>query len=333
MKTRILFVERKFNEFVSIEKAFREIAAWLSDKYESEFQQLKYGNGIVDILKNLILFRKKEARIYHVTGHVHYISLLLPRDRTVLSIMDLGYLSRYSGIKLFVLNKLLLHWPVRRLKYITAISEATKREIVEHTGCDPDKVWALDLPLLPHVQGGSPKEFNAECPVILQVGTMPNKNVPNLARALKGLKCKLRVIGRMTEEQIAVLKENEIDYENAFNLDDDQIKDEYERADIISFCSLHEGFGLPIIEGQIMGRPVITSNRSPMIETSGGAAYLADPEDPVSIRAGVDKIIGDAEYRRGLVEKGFENIKRYEPGAIAKQYEKLYDLILEESDR
>lgn len=328
MATKILFVERKFNEFVSIEKAFREIAAGLSDKFETEFQQLSYGNGIVDIIKNLLFFRKKEARIYHVTGHVHYIALLFPPKRTVLSIMDLGYLSRYSGLKLFVLNKLLLDWPVRRLKYITAISEATKREIIENTGCDPGKIWALDLPLLPHVQGGSPKEFNSEKPVILQVGTMPNKNVPTLARALKGLKCKLRVIGRMTEEQTAAMKENEIDFENAFNLDDDQIREEYEQADIISFCSLHEGFGLPIIEGQIMGRPVITSNRSPMIETSGRAAHLADPADPVSIREGIDKIIADEDYRKALVEKGFENITRYEPGAIAKQYEELYNEIL-----
>jgi len=330
MKTKILFVERKFNEFVSIEKAFREIASGLSDNFASEFQQLRYGNGIVDIVKNVLFFRKKEADIYHVTGHVHYIAMLLPRDRTVLSIMDVGFLIRYSGIKRFVLRKLLLDWPVRRAKYITAISEATKKEIVEHTGCDPNKIWALDLPLLPHVQGGRPKEFNADCPTILQVGTMPNKNVPNLAHALKGLKCKLRVIGRMTDEQVAVLKENEIDFDSAFNLTDDEIRDEYERADIISFCSLHEGFGLPIIEGQIMGRPVITSNRSPMIETSGRAAYLADPEDPASIRAGIDKIIGDSEYRRELIGKGAENIKRYEPRAIAKQYEDLYEIMLGE---
>src|ERR1041384_2079245 len=100
MKTKILFVERKFNEFVSIEKAFREIAAGLSDKFESEFQQLPFGNSVADLIKNILFFRKKEARIYHVTGHVHYIALLFPRKRTVLSIMDLGYLGRYSGIKL-----------------------------------------------------------------------------------------------------------------------------------------------------------------------------------------------------------------------------------------
>ena len=152
MKTKILFVERKFNEFVSIEKAFREIASGLSDNFASEFQQLRYGNGIVDIVKNVLFFRKKEADIYHVTGHVHYIAMLLPRDRTVLSIMDVGFLIRYSGIKRFVLRKLLLDWPVRRAKYITAISEATKKEIVEHTGCDPNKIWALDLPLLPHAR-------------------------------------------------------------------------------------------------------------------------------------------------------------------------------------
>jgi glycosyltransferase involved in cell wall biosynthesis len=332
MKTKILFVERKANEFVSIEKAFREIAAGLSDKFEYEFQKLPYGFGIGDMVKNLLFFRKKEARIYHITGHVHYISFLFPRDRTVLSIMDHDYISRYKGIKLFVLHKILLDWPVRRVKYITAISEATKQGIIDRTGCDPAKIWALDLPLLSHVYGQSSKPFNTGMPVVLQVGTMPNKNVAELARALKGLKCKLRIIGRLTVEQVAVLKENEVDYVNLLNITDEEVRKEYDASDLVTFCSRHEGFGLPIIEAQSMGKPVITSNRSPMIETSGGAAYLADPSDPASIREGIEKVINDEAYRSDLVKRGLENVKRYEPVAIAKQYEALYNHILEASE-
>lgn len=332
MKTRILFVERQFNEFVSIEKAFREIAKNLPDKFESDFQQLTYGNGIVDIVKNLIFFRKRKARIYHITGHVHYISFLFPRDRTVLSIMDLDYISRYTGIKLYVLHKLLFDWPVRKLKYITAISEATKQGIIERTGCDPNKIWALDLPILPHVFGRSTRPFNREMPVILQVGTMPNKNIAELAQALKGLKCKLRIIGRMTDEQIAAMEENKVDYVNLFNLTDDEVRQEYDACDLMTFCSRHEGFGLPIIEAQLMGKPIVTSNRSPMIETSGGAASFADPADPASIRAGIEKVIDDEVFRNELIEKGLENVKRFGPPAVAKQYEALYEHILAESE-
>jgi glycosyltransferase involved in cell wall biosynthesis len=166
----------------------------------------------------------------------------------------------------------------------------------------------------------------------LQIGTMPNKNIPGLARAVGGIKCRLRIIGRMTDDQVDVLNENGVDFENAFDLSDDELRNEYQQADIVSFCSLHEGFGLPIIEGQTMGRPVITSDLSPMIETSGRAAYLADPADPESIREGIRKIIDDEAYRNTLVEKGFENSKRYDAAAIAKQYEDLYNEILENSE-
>lgn len=329
MKTRILFVERKFNEFVSIEKAFREIAGGLSGEFESEFQQLPFGNSFIDTLKNLLFFRKKKADLYHITGHVHYIALLFAPKNTVLSIMDVRFLYMPKGLKRYVLKKLYLDLPVKRLKYITAISDETRKEILLHSGCDEKKVRTLELPLLNHINNGNGKSFNKEKPTILQVGTMPNKNIPNLAKALNGIHCKLKIIGRISDELNSVLKENKIDFENAFDLTDEQVREEYENADIVSFCSLFEGFGLPIIEAQAMYKPVITSNLSPMKETSGNAAFLADPNDFLNIREGIQKIINDDNYRNSLVEKGSENIKRYEPAKIARQYEKLYKEILD----
>lgn len=328
MKTRILFVERKFNEYVSIEKAFREIAAGLSDEFDTEFQQLPFGNSFLDTLKNLLFFRKKKADIYHITGHVHYIALLFAPKNTILSIMDVRFLYMPKGLKRFILKKLYLDLPVKRLKYITAISEKTRNEILLHSGCDENKVRTLELPLLKHISKGIGKSFNKENPTILQVGTMPNKNIPNLARALKGIKCKLKIIGRMDSELVSVLEENKIDFENAFDLDDEQLRKEYEEADIVSFCSLYEGFGLPIIEAQAMQKPVITSNLSPMKETSGNAAFLAAPNDFLHIREGIEKIINNEIYRNKLIEMGIENIKRYKPELVALQYEKLYKELL-----
>ncbi|MGC2239020.1 MAG: glycosyltransferase [Pyrinomonadaceae bacterium] len=328
MKTRILFVERKFNEYVSIEKAFREIAAGLSDEFDTEFQQLPFGNSFLDTLKNLLFFRKKKADIYHITGHVHYIALLFSPKNTILSIMDVRFLYMPKGLKRFILKKLYLDLPVKRLKYITAISEKTREEILLHSGCDENKVRTLELPLLKHISKGTGKSFNKEKPTILQIGTMPNKNIPTLAKALKGIKCKLKIIGRINSELVSVLEENKIDFENAFDLNDDQIRNEYEEADIVTYCSIFEGFGLPIIEAQVMQKPVITSNLSPMKEASGDAAFLADPHNFLHIREGIEKIINDEIYRNELIEKGKENIKRYKPELIAQQYEKLYKEIL-----
>ncbi len=328
MSRKILFIERKPYDSVSIEKAFRCIAANLSSKFAAEFQQLPYGNLFSDTIRNLLFFRKKNADLYHITGHTHYISLLFSRRNTVLSIMDVRFLYNKPGLKRWLLKKLYLDWPLRKLDFITAISEHTKSEIIRYTGCDPGKILMLDLPLMVNVEPGKGYEFNQQKPTILQIGTMDNKNIPTLAKALSGIACKLRIIGRLNAGIISALVENQVDYDNAYDLTDEQISKEYEMADIVAFCSTYEGFGLPIIEAQSMKRPVLTSNLSPMIETSGGGAVLANPFDYLSIRAGIEKLIGDADYRLEMVSAGLKNVERFRPAIVAAQYEKLYTQIL-----
>ncbi|MBC7898451.1 MAG: glycosyltransferase [Saprospiraceae bacterium] len=328
MKIKVLYVERKPHEFVSLEKAFRQIAACISERFETDFQQLPYGLRFPDTIKNLIFFRKRKADIYHITGHVHYIALLFSPRNTVLSIMDLRFLYIKNGLRRFLLKKLYLDLPVKRLEYITAISEQTKQEIIFHTKCREDKIRMLDLTLFNHFYVENERPFNAEKPVILQVGTMENKNVPNLIRALRGLSCKLVIIGKVDALLLTVLRENEIDFESRSELNGDEMRSEYERSDIVAFCSTLEGFGLPIIEAQSMQKPVVTSNISPMIETSGSAAALVDPLDVASIRAGIDKVIGDREFRNKLIMEGLQNIERFNPRITAAGYEKLYEEIL-----
>lgn len=328
MKIKVLYVERKAHEFVSIEKAFRQIAASLPERFETGFQQLPYAFGFVDTIKNLLLFRKQKADIYHITGHVHYIALLFSPRNTVMSIMDLRFLDIKPGIRRYLIKKVWLDLPLKKLRYITAISEQTRQEILFHTKCSAEKVRTLDLPLLDHINSNVSAPFNHDKPRILQVGTMANKNVPNLAKALNGLTCKLVIIGRMDDALLKVLKDNQIDFENKFDLSDAELRNEYEKADIVAFCSTYEGFGLPIIEAQSMRKPMITSDLSPMNETSGGAAVLIDPTDFLSIKEGIQKIIDDAELRRELIEAGVRNIERFNPSTVALSYEALYSEML-----
>lgn len=327
---KVLYIERKPHDFVSIERAFRRIADGLSERFRPEFQQMRYGNRFVDTIRNLLFFRKRKADIYHITGHIHYIALCFSPRNTVLSIMDIRFLQNESRLRRSVLKFLYLDMPVKRLRYITAISEATRREIIAATGCDESKVRALDLPLPLDIPDGETMPFNSAMPTILQVGTMKNKNIENLARALAGIECRVRIIGRLDEEQLSALKAHNIDYTNVYDLSDDEVREEYVRADMLAFCSLYEGFGLPIIEAQSMRKPVITSNFSPMVETSGNAAYLADPHSPESIRKGILKIINNAEFREQLIAAGLENVGRFQPERVAQQYADLYDEMIRE---
>ena len=327
---KILFIERKLDEFVSIERVFRQVAGNLSvSRFEGGFQKLAFGNSISGIIKNLLLFKKKEADLYHITGHIHYMALVFPRNKTILTIHDLRFLHTKNKIRRFFLKKLFLDWPVRKLKYLTVISESTKKELLVVTKCEADKIIVIENPLDDNlVSTGILRGFNDECPTILQIGTMENKNIPALIEALEGINCKLRVIGKLNEKQTELLAKSEICFENRYEINDREMRSEYENADIIAFCSTYEGFGLPIIESQAMRKPVITSNLSPMREVSGGAAYLADPFDHLSIREGINKIIHNKKYRENLIKRGIENINRFNSESIARKYETLYEEIL-----
>lgn len=336
MKTKILFIERKFwkKNFAafSLEKVFEQVARLLpAEKYESSTVKVPFGNSFLDILKNLLFFKRIEADIYHITGQIHYMALVLPPEKTVLTIHDLGFLNDNRRISKLLIKKLFLDLPVKRLKYITTVSETTKKAILENTNCPSEKIRVIENPVQEHYLKSNKKVFNKECPTLLQIGITPNKNIPNLIKALKGINCRLRIIGNLTPDLVFALEEGKINYENAFGLDDKAMKMEFETADVVVFCSTFEGFGLPIIEAQAMQTPVLTSNLSPLKEVSGSAAYMADPLDAEDIRKGVLKIINDDDFREKIIKQGLENIKRFEPRNITVMYEKMYEEILEEN--
>jgi glycosyltransferase involved in cell wall biosynthesis len=334
MAAKILFIERKLQDGISIEKVFRQIAKSLTrENFIYSFQQLQYCNSVLGTLKNLLFFKYEENDIYHITGHVHYMSLILPVENTVLTIHDLGILRIRRGLRRFVLKKILFDLPLRRLKYITTISTSVKNEIVYYTQCDESKIRVIENPLQEHFFLSAKKTFNSQCPTILQIGTTQNKNLENLIKALSGIVCRLKIIGKLEENILSQLKAYKINYENACNLNDEEIKAEYQNADIVAFCSLYEGFGLPIIEAQAMRTPVITSNISPLKEVAGGGAVLVNPNDFASIKKGLESLLGNKILRENLIEKGIENIKRFEAKHISLSYEKLYKEIVRQNSQ
>jgi len=232
MTYSVCYVERQPEKFVSLEKSFREIASNLSPKYSTFFRQVPFSSKVIEVPRNLAFIKKDQADIYHITGHVNYIALRFPPERTVLSIMDVRFVNMNVGIRRAILKKLYLDLPVQRLRYITAISENVRQEIIELTGCSPDKIRVLDLPLFSDFEFGGIERGKNPKPVILQVGTMVNKNVPRLAEALRGLDCKLVVIGDLDREQHAALSANKIDFENLVGIGDEEMRKAYTNSDI-----------------------------------------------------------------------------------------------------
>lgn len=325
MKKRVLYLERKASESVSLEKVFKSIAANISTEHiEIAFEKLPYFYDTISTIKNLLLFRPSNADIYHITGHIHFMALVLPKNKTVLTVHDTRLLSIRKGLRRWVLKKLFFDLPIKKLRYITAISESTKQDVIKLTKCSPEKIRVIENPLTIEPLSEISEEFNQFKPQILHIGTTSNKNTTNTIRALRAIDCRLVIIGKLSESEFELLREHKIDFINKYELDDDAIRNEYQQADIVSFCSTFEGFGLPIIEAQAMRVAVITSDLSPMKEVAGGGALLIDPYSIESMHNGFNEIINNADLRRKLIERGSQNIKKYEPAAIAGKYEQLY---------
>jgi glycosyltransferase involved in cell wall biosynthesis len=95
----------------------------------------------------------------------------------------------------------------------------------------------------------------------------------------------------------------------------------------VTFPSLYEGFGLPILEGMICGTPVITSNVGSMLEIAGDAAILVDPYDTREIKDAMVEVVRNAGLRAEKVACGALVAKRFSPEAYQKRLDGLYSRV------
>jgi glycosyltransferase involved in cell wall biosynthesis len=320
---KINYIFRKPSGRFSIETVFNNIIASLPEGSEPKSIYLPHNRvGIFSIFLNCKFIILSRGLMNHITGDVHYISIFI-RGKKILTIHDVYSTLQGNIFKRFLLNLLWFQIPVLFVDRITVVSEFTKSELMRIVPFSHNKVRVIYNPwnrIIEHVD----REFNKIKPVILHIGTTENKNLFRLCEALSGLRCKLIVVGQLSIGQLESLKVCRIDYDNVFGISNEAMAELYKNCDIVSFPSLYEGFGMPIIEGNMAGRVVLTSNICSMPEIANNAALFVDPFDIKSIESGFLQIINDENLRSQLIKNGFENIKRFNPEFISSQYVDLY---------
>lgn len=326
----IAFIYRKPNpRLYSIEKVFEPIELITGNSFRiCQVFAPYYTGGLLAVIRNLFYFFRIRNKydVFHITGDIHYAALMLPSTKVILTIHDLVFMERSKGVKRTFFKWLYIILPIKKSRFVTAISEKSKTEILKYYKHAERKIVVIPNSISKDIQFRL-KEFEKSLPRVLFIGTTENKNLDRVIEAVSSLNVQLVIIGILSEETKKLLLMKNVNYVNLFALSDVDIANQYAQADIVLFPSLYEGFGMPIIEGQKTGRVVITSDLSPMKEIAGSAACLVDPYDVNSIRAAIVKVIEDDNFRTALINMGVRNAELYSPEIVVQQFNKLYSQI------
>jgi glycosyltransferase involved in cell wall biosynthesis len=310
----------------SIEKLFDLLCLRVNDAGEAvrRLELPHVSTGVVSVVRNAwFVACQRDKGVLHITGDVHYAALLCPFSKVVVTIHDCVVLQRGTGLKRLVFWVLWFWLPLRLASVVTVISEQTRREVLE-TVKIPDWKIAVIPNFVDPAFDFDDRPFASEQPRILHVGTTANKNLMRVISALRGIRCVLVIVGPLTTELLRMLAQSDVQYENHVGIDHASMVRQYREADIVSFPSTYEGFGMPILEGQAVGRAVLTSDLEPMRSVAGEGALLVNPESADEIRAGFLSLMGDPLLRTRFVVAGRENCRRFSLDAVVARYRSLY---------
>ncbi|MEA2826036.1 MAG: hypothetical protein QOG43_475 [Actinomycetota bacterium] len=313
----------------SVERVFRDIVGALPSDIDASLVEVPCpSRGVLPRLRNMLFTARIQADVVHVAGDIQYCALAVRPSRCVLTVLDLVSVRRLRGWRRRVLFLVWYRAPVRFAAAVTTISAAVRAELLLHLPKAADKTVVIACPVGDHFQPAPSTRADHGLFRVLQVGTGSNKNLERVAAALEGLPVHLYVIGTPTGKQRHDMDRMGLSYSQAQDLSDSEMAAAYQQSSLLAFVSTYEGFGLPILEAQACGIPVVTSDIPPMCDVAGGAGILVNPQDKASIRRGVELAIGDTNLRLTLSKTGLLNAAQYTPTRIAGQYADTYRRIL-----
>ncbi len=278
------------------------------------------------------------------------IPLLLPKScRVVPLITDLA-LFRMPEVyqkSREVLWRLQYRFLCQHAEKFLAISEFTKKEMVEILAVPPEKIEVVPCaapscmhPVTENAQFSALRSrYRLPEHYILFVGNFnPRKNIERLLHAFDrmkketGLPQELVIAGGQGWKFDKAIALQGIETQASVHfigyVPDEDMPALYSAADVFAFPTLYEGFGIPVIEAQSCGTPVLTSNITALPEISGEAAFYVDPYDEADIACGLATLLADETLCRNLVQKGFENASRFSWEASVRKLEEIIEEIL-----
>jgi glycosyltransferase involved in cell wall biosynthesis len=207
--------------------------------------------------------------------------------------------------------------PISRMGFVTPSLGLKFKQKVQVTNLNLQKAVNTRAGIFQHLQ-------DDRVPYILFIGRLEErKNIVRCIQAFKMAKEQYHIPHKLVlagkpgygYEKIKIAMNN---YQSPTNdiIELDYVSEEEKwellrHADIFFFATLYEGFGIPVLEAQSVGVPVITSNASSLPEVAGEGAILVDPTNVEEIAEAIKRLVSDNALKSDIIRKGLENVKRF----------------------
>jgi glycosyltransferase involved in cell wall biosynthesis len=221
-----------------------------------------------------------------------------------------------------------------RADAIIAVSESTKRDIIETYGIEQDKIKVIYSGIAPVSRISREassileirKKYHLPEKYILYLGTIePRKNIIGLIKAFELFNTKYQIPN--TKYQLMIAGSKGWLYKDIFSaarrssakndiiftdfIEDEDKKYLYGAASLFVYPSFYEGFGFPPLEAMAAGTPVITSDCSSLPEVAGGAAIMVNPYNIGQLARAIKEVLANDELQKKMIKKGYEQAEKF----------------------
>jgi glycosyltransferase involved in cell wall biosynthesis len=294
------------------------------------------------------LLKRHKIRLFHGLSHEIPAGLANAGIPVVVTMHDLAFrmypeFYRWPDRQIYHYK---VSYAVRNAERIIAISESTRQDLIEMYKVDPERVTVIYQSCHERFQQEKStktidrvlQKYQLPRDYLLFVGTVnERKNLLVLLEAMRqlpaGFRLPLVVVGdgkAYLQKVMEFIRKHRLQEEVFFiHPENEDMPAIYQQADVFVYPSLYEGFGIPILEALYSETPVITSNCSSLPEAAGPDSLLINPRNPAEISEGICKILGDSDYRKNMIAKGYQYAQQFQGDVLSARLMELYEDILD----
>src|SRR5690349_8180688 len=280
-------------------------------------------------------------RKFDVVHSLGYVVPLASRGRHVVTVHDVNYLG-HKGWRTGIGRTAFRFFAERSVKKadrVIAVSEFSKSEIMRHMRVAAGKVSVV------HSAGRDPVSTTNASTEFIRGFTRPyvmafsalsaHKNIARLIEAfgkiVGDVEHDLVLVGHMPVKSAHRAElESKVQHERIHftgYLPDADVAALMQNASAFAFPSLYEGFGLPLLDAQNAGVPVVCSSAGALPEVAGDGAVIFDPLSVDDMANALKRVLLDVDLRDRLITRGYENAKKFSWDATARQTLGIYDSV------